>query len=94
MTTDLRNAVNRPDEATPLDSPIEKEYLSLEELVERIPYRPQTIRNLMCQGVLREGVHYFKPTQRKVVFKWSAIRRWIEGEDQQEELSIPLARPR
>jgi hypothetical protein len=64
MTTDVHNAVNRTDEATPFDPPIEKEYLSLEELVERIPYRPQTLRNLMCQGVLREGVHYFKPTQR------------------------------
>ncbi len=72
--------------------PIEKEYLSLEELVERIPYRPQSIRNLMCQGVLREGVHYFKPTQRKVVFKWSAIRHWIEDENRQHNLAIPMAR--
>jgi hypothetical protein len=54
-------------ETKPLDSPMEKEYLSIAELVRRIPYRPQTLRNLMSQGVLKEGVHYFKPTQRKVV---------------------------
>ena len=76
----------------PFDPVMEKEYLSLGELCQRIPYRPQTIRNLMTQGVLREGVHYFKPTQRRVVFKWEAVRRWIEGEDRKERLVIPLAR--
>jgi len=82
------------DELRPFDPVMEKEYLSLEELCQRIPYRPQTIRNLMSQGVLREGIHYFKPTQRRVVFKWEAMRRWIEGEDRKEALLIPLARGR
>jgi hypothetical protein len=81
-------------EPRPFDPPTKKEYLSLEELVEQIPYRPQTIRNLICQGVLKEGVHYFKPTPRMLVFKWSAIREWIEGEDRGPDLSIPLARGR
>ena len=81
-------------EANHLNLPAEKEYLSLEELVDRIPYRPQTIRNLMYQGILREGLHYFKPTQRKVVFKWAAIRCWIEDQNRQHGLAIPLARGR
>lgn len=88
----MDNPLTSMDKSRSLDQQVEKEYLSLEELVERIPYRPQTIRNLMCRGVLLEGVHYFKPTQRKVVFKWSAIRRWIEGESRQQDLTIPLAR--
>jgi hypothetical protein len=65
----IDSAVHRMDDVSLVDPPAEKEYLSPEDLVERIPYRPQTIRNLMSQGVLREGTHYFKPTQRKVVFK-------------------------
>jgi hypothetical protein len=52
----------------------EKEHLSMEERVKRFPYPPQTIRNLMSHGVLREGFHYFKPIQRQVLFNWSAIR--------------------
>lgn len=71
-----------------------KEYLSLQELCERIPYRPQTIRNFMSQGVLRQDVHFFKPTKRKIVFKWEAVRKWIECEDRREGLDIPLARGR
>lgn len=82
------------DELRPFDPMVEKEYLSLGELCYRIPYRPQTIRNLMTQGVLREGVHYFKPTSRRVVFKWQAVKQWIEGEDRKECLVIPLARGR
>lgn len=70
----------------------EKEYLCLEELCNQIPYRPQTVRNLMSQGVLLEGVHYFKPTSRRVVFKWSAMRRWIECVDRREAIMIPMAR--
>lgn len=80
------------DELKELDQTIEKEYLSLDELCQRIPYRPQTIRNLMSQGVLLKGVHYFKPTSRRIVFKWLAIQRWIECADRREAIVIPLAR--
>lgn len=82
------------DKLKELDQTIEKEYLSLEELCQRIPYRPQTIRNLMTQGVLLEGVHYFKPTSRRVVFKWAAIKNWVECVDRRETNIIPLARGR
>lgn len=85
---------NDMDDLRPFDPATGKEYLSLGELCQRIPYRPQTIRNLMSQGVLRQDVHYFKPTQRKIVFKWEAVRRWIECEDRKEGLVIPLARGR
>ncbi len=69
---------------------VPEEYLSIKQLCERIPYRPQSIRNMMTQGIFREGEHYFKPTARKVIFKWSAIQRWIEGE--RAKGAIPLAR--
>jgi len=55
-----------------------KDYLSLKELCERIPYEDQTIRNMMTKGKLVLGTHYFKPNGR-LIFKWSAIIKWIEG---------------
>ena len=57
-----------------------KDYLSIKELCERIPYEEQTIRNLMYQGKLVQGRHYFKPNGR-LMFKWSAIVHWIEGDE-------------
>ena len=40
-----------------------KDYLSIKELCEQIPYEEQTIRNLMTQGKLVQGTHYFKPNR-------------------------------
>jgi hypothetical protein len=41
-------------DSQPRNPSAEKEYLSLEELTQLIPYRPQTIRNLMSQRVLTD----------------------------------------
>jgi hypothetical protein len=54
----------------------EEEYLSVRALAARIPYREQTIRNLMNKGVFRRDVHYVKPRGR-VMFRWSAVRAWL-----------------
>jgi hypothetical protein len=57
-----------------------KDYLSLAELVERIPYKPQTIYNWISAGLWQLGVHYFKPTPRKLIFHYPTIQRWVEGQ--------------
>ena len=57
-----------------------KDYLSLAELVERIPYKPQTIYNWIHAGTWEMGVHYLKPTPRKLIFHWPTIQRWLEGQ--------------
>ncbi len=71
-----------PDLAQLLQDPAggaQEEYLSVRQLCQRVPYREQTIRNLMTQGVLKRDVHYVKPRGR-VMFKWSAVRAWLEGQ--------------
>jgi hypothetical protein len=57
-----------------------KEYLSLKELCELIPFAESTIRNKMVEHELRLGVHYFKPGGGRPVFRWSVMKRWLEGE--------------
>ena len=52
--------------------PTTEEYLSVQALSGRIPYKPKTIRNLMCRGVFREGVHYTRLTGRPI-FYWSKV---------------------
>lgn len=54
-----------------------EEYLSVTQLEQRIPYKAQTIRNLMSKGVLRRDVHYVKPRGR-IIFRWSAVQTWLE----------------
>jgi hypothetical protein len=60
------------------DAPVE-EYLTIAQLCARVGYRPQTVRNLMSKGVFRLGVHFCKPRGR-VLFKWSAMQAWLDGQ--------------
>jgi len=80
------SATPRPRGAVPTldqvlgDAPVPpEEYLSIADLSKRIPYAPQTIRNLMSSGVLKLDVHYLKPRGR-IIFRWSAVRAWLEGQ--------------
>jgi hypothetical protein len=65
-----------------------EEYLSLNALCSRIPYKDQTIRNLIGQGVLRNGEHFVQRKRHgKVVFVWSAMQLWLR-ERQQRKLAV------
>ena len=59
--------------------PTMEEYLTTNELSQRIKMTPGTIRNLVCKGKLVNGVHYIKPTSRKLLFIWSEIKAWLHG---------------
>ena len=60
-----------------------KEYLDLNELTERIPFRKRAIEEFIAQGVLIEGVHFRQPAgpKGKRVFFWSSIEQWLRGKD-------------
>jgi len=55
---------------------LKEEYLSVGQLAERIPYKPKTIRNLMCQGVFVEGIHFTRLTGRPI-FLWSRVQELL-----------------
>jgi len=56
-----------------------EEYLTTEELSRRIKMASGTIRNLVWKRELREKIHYLKPTPRKLLFIWSAVEAWLQG---------------
>lgn len=56
-----------------------EEYLTIDELSEKIKYSKQSLYNLIYKKNLVLGKHYFKPTPKKILFKWIAIQAWIEG---------------
>lgn len=66
----------------------ERPYLSLEELSQRTPWSPEAIRRMLQRGTLRKGVHYFQPAghRGRIVFKWDAIVKFIEGEQRRESI--------
>jgi hypothetical protein len=72
------------------------EYLTIEELAQRLKVKPKTIRNKMASGILVKGIHYFSPSGLGPRFKWSAVEKWIEGapvpSSEGDGDGIPMAR--
>jgi hypothetical protein len=62
-----------------------EEYLTTQELSERIKMAPGSIRNLVWKNILVEGVHFVKPTGRKLLFVWSKCQAWLHGESKTSE---------
>ena len=56
-----------------------EEYLTIDEVAARLKVSPKTIRNKMCSGIFRKGVHYLSPRGLRPRFKWSAVQAWLEG---------------
>ncbi len=57
-----------------------EEYLTVKELSQRIKLAVQTIYNFIYEEKFILGEHYLKPTPKKILFKWSEVRKWM-GED-------------
>ena len=55
-----------------------EEFLTVEELSSRIKIARQTIYNLIYKNEFTLGLHYLKPTPKKILFKWSEITKWMQ----------------
>jgi len=54
-----------------------EEYLTVQELSNRIKYAKQSIYNLIQKGTFVQDKHYIKPSRKKVLFIWSAVLEWL-----------------
>jgi hypothetical protein len=66
-----------------------EDYLTVNELSQRIKMSKQTIYNRIHGGKFTIGKHYLKPTPKKILFKWSQIQAWLgETTPDHEECSV------
>ena len=69
-----------------------QDYLTTEELSQRIKYDPRTIRERLKDSVLIEGIHYFRPFGgRKILYIWNTIEKDMFNQSGSNELLIPMA---
>jgi predicted DNA-binding transcriptional regulator AlpA len=54
-------------------------YIGTKEASRLTGYSIQTVYNKIHKGAFVEGLHYFKPTPRKILFSRDAIINWVEG---------------
>ena len=67
-------------------------YLTTDELSQRIKYDARTIRNRLKDSVLLEGIHYIRPFGgRKLLLLWEAIERDIGIASASRAPLIPMA---
>ncbi len=58
-----------------------EEYLSVDQLAQRIPYKAKTIHNLIWRGIFVEGIHFTRLTGRPIFF-WSKVEHLLrEGKN-------------
>lgn len=43
-------------------------------------YKPTSIYNMKCKGMLKEGVHYHKPSANKILFIKETVDLLVKGE--------------
>jgi len=68
------------------------DYLTTEELSQRIKYDPRTIRERLKDSVLIEGIHYFRPFGgRKILYIWNTIEKDMFNQSGCNDLLIPMA---
>jgi hypothetical protein len=81
--TDLQTVAYELATGQPVDPGPREEYLSLSQMCGRVPYKPQTIRNLIVQGELREGEHFLQRRRHgRIVFIWSRMQAWLTARKQ------------
>lgn len=72
---------------------VTKEYLTIEELAQRLSWEEKTIKNKMEGGIFQKGVHYFSPKGIRPRFKWSAIVHWLEETETRKAAALENTSP-
>ena len=67
-----------------------EEYLTVREVSQRTKFAQQSLYNLIHKGAFIQGVHYYKPSRKKVVFLWSAVLAWMKGTEDANSTEVPL----
>jgi len=50
-----------------------EEYLTVEQVAQRLGWKPKTVQNKMGQGVFKKDIHYAQAPGLPVMFRWSAV---------------------
>lgn len=70
-----------------------QEYLTTEELAQRIKYDVRTIRERLKDSVLLEGIHYFRPFGgRKILYIWERVEQDMFEQADTSPFAVPMAR--
>lgn len=71
-----------------------EEYLTVEQLAQRLGWQPKTVQNKMGRnGIFKKGIHFAQAPGLPVMFRWSAVLalyQWDSGDSQQPDLEAGI----
>jgi len=70
-----------------------EEYITVYELGERIKFSKQSIYNLIYKKKFILGIHYLKPTPKKILFIWAEVEKWLRQSADEPAESEAQSRP-
>jgi hypothetical protein len=65
-----------------------EQYLTIAEVAAQLKVSPKRVRNLMCAGVFKQGIHFFRPAGLGARFKQSALTQYIEGNQKPKDSNL------
>jgi hypothetical protein len=63
-------------------SQVRERLLTIDEVADWLRLSPKGVRTLMDRGKLRRGVHYVRPAGIATRFKETAIKNWLDEQEQ------------
>jgi len=57
---------------------INEDYLTTDELSKKIKHARQTLYNFIHRGVFQQGVHFIKPSRKKILWIWPEMENWLQ----------------
>jgi len=68
----------------------EETYLTTEELSKRIKYAEQTLYNAVHLKVFQQGVHFIKPSRKKILWIWPEIEKWLTDRSLENHMNMDI----
>jgi hypothetical protein len=65
-----------------------EQYLTIAEVAAQLKVSRKRVRNRMCAGVLKQGVHFFRPAGLGARFKQSALTQYIGGNEKSDDSNV------
>jgi len=55
-----------------------EEYLTTAELSQKIKHAKQTLYNGIHERIFQQGVHFIKPSRKKILWIWPEMENWLQ----------------
>jgi hypothetical protein len=68
----------------------EERYITTEQLSKKIKHAKQTLYNSIHARVFLQGVHFIKPSRKKILWIWPEIEKWLTEKSSEKRVDSDI----